>query len=168
MKGSTDDRLSREANGDHVAGRIETPPAPFDICRVDHPLGVVFTLGGELDLATAPALQEQVDRAVRGRRAVVIDLSGLRFIDSSGLHVLLQVERQLRASGGQLVLVHGPRAVRRVFEVAGLDCHFEFSESSGAAVRTVLERRSASRPISKAGTNRQTTADFDRKRRGVM
>ncbi len=111
----------------------------MEIRPIDHPLGVVVTLAGELDLASASLLQKELDGITRGGGAVVIDLSRLRFIDSSGLHVLLRAERQLRASGGQLVLVHGPRAVRRVFEVTGLDQHFAWRDSKSAALRTVLE-----------------------------
>ncbi len=147
----------RGAGGDHVAdpsghrlartdlkvakgGTLaEPPPAPLEIRPVDHPLGVVVTLAGELDLANASLLQKELDGITRGGGAVVIDLSGLRFIDSSGLHVLLRAERQLRAAGGQLVLVHAPSAVRRVFELTGLDQHFAWRDSKNAALRTVLE-----------------------------
>ena len=79
--GSTDEGFSRDAPGDHIADladdrpvrtdldgqagnvRRTRRPSPFDVRRVDHPLGVVLTLGGELDLATVPMLQEHLDRA---------------------------------------------------------------------------------------------------------
>src|SRR5690242_50489 len=102
MEGSTDEGVLRDAACDRIvdpadhptvttdldiqAGTpVEATPARLDVRRVDHPLGVVLTLAGELDLATAPALQERLDHAMRGKSAVVIDLSRLRFIDSSGL-----------------------------------------------------------------------------------
>jgi anti-anti-sigma factor len=169
MEGSTDEGLGREGLEGQAGARVEPTPAPFDIRRVDHPLGVVvLTLGGELDLATVPLLQEQLDRAGRGRGAVVIDLSGLRFIDSSGLHMLVRAERQLRASGGQLVLVRGPRAVRRVFELTGLDRYFAWCDFPSAALRTALDRRIGSRRIPKPAANRQTAAELDRELGGVM
>ena len=185
MERLTDDRLNCAAAGDHVADsaehrlvstdlegqagtRVELAPAPFDVRRVDHPLGVVLTLRGELDLATVPLLQEHLDRAVRGRGTVVIDLSGLRFIDSSGLRVLVRAERQLRASGGRLVLVRGPRAGRRVFELTGLDRYFAWCVSPGAVLQTELERRIGSRRIPEPAANRQTTAELDRELGGVM
>jgi anti-anti-sigma factor len=149
MEGWTDEGLSREGLEGQAGTRVEPTPAPFDVRRVDHPLGVLLTLGGELDLATVPLLQEQLDRVVRGRGAVVIDLSGLRFIDASGLRVLVRAERQLRASGGQLVLVRGPRAVRRVFELTGLDRYFAWCDFPSAALRTALDRRIGSRRIPK-------------------
>jgi anti-anti-sigma factor len=119
----------------------------LDVRRVDHPLGVVLTLGGELALATVPVLQERLDHAVRGRAAVVIDLSRLRFIDSSGLDLLMRLERQLSGSGVQLVLVRAPRAVHRLFALTSLDSHFEFCDSPSAALRTALVRRIESRRI---------------------
>ena len=164
MEGSTDEGSLRCAVGDRIvdlvndravttdlgvqAGtRIDPAAARLDVRPVDHPLGVVLTLGGELDLATVPVLQERLDHAVRGKSAVVIDLSRLRFIDSSGLHLLVRAERQLRDSGVQLMLVRGPRAVHRVFALTSLDSRFEFCESPSAALRTSLVRRIGARPI---------------------
>jgi anti-sigma B factor antagonist len=105
----------------------------LDVGRVDHPCGAVLTLGGELDLATTPVLQEWLAPAMRGTATVVINLSRLSFIDSSGLRLLVQAERQLRDSGGRLVLVRGPRAVHRVFELTSLVSHFEFCDSPSSA-----------------------------------
>jgi anti-sigma B factor antagonist len=166
MEGSTEGGLIRDPAGDRIvdladhhrattglevqAGtRVEPTPARLDVRRFDHPLGVVLTLGGELDLATVPVLHERLDHAMRGRAAVIVDLSRLRFIDSSGLRMLVRSERQLRGSGGQLVLVRGPRAVHRLFELTSLDSHFEFCDSPSAALRTVLVRRIEARRISK-------------------
>jgi anti-sigma B factor antagonist len=105
----------------------------LDVGRVDHPCGAVLTLGGELDLATAPVLQRWLDPAMGGTATVVINLARLRFIDSSGLRLLVQADRRLRDSGGRLVLVRGPRAVHRVFELTRLDSHFEFCDSASSA-----------------------------------
>ena len=166
MEGSTDESLLRDAAGDRIveladhravttdlevqAGtRAEATLAWLEVRRVDHPLGVVLTLGGELELATVPVLQERLDHAMRGKAAVVIDLSRLRFIDSSGLDLLVRAERHLRDSGVQLVLVRGPRAVHRVFALTSLDSHFEFCDSPSAALRTALVRRIGARRIPK-------------------
>ena len=166
MEGSTDEGLLRFAAGDRVVdladrwpvttdlevlagARVEATSAWLNVRRVDHPLGVVLTLGGELDLATVSVLQERLDHARRGKAAVVIDLSRLRFIDSSGLDLLVRAERQLRDSGVQLVLVRGPRAVHRVFALTSLDSHFEFCDSPSAALRTALVRRIGARRIPK-------------------
>ena len=151
--GSHDEGFSVDAPSDHTAdmsgrppgeptdldgqaGTLSEPtPVPFHVRRVDHPLGVVLILGGDLDLATVPLLQEHLDRAMRSGAVVVIDLAGLGFIDSSGLEVLVRADRQLRASGGQLVLLGGSRAVYRVFELAGVDRYFAWFDSPNAADR---------------------------------
>ncbi len=145
--GSPDQGLSHDIPGDHAADLadhrfarpdgqagtlVEPVSAPLEVRRVDHPLGVVLVLRGELDLATVPLLQEHLDCAMRSGAAVVIDLAGLAFIDSSGLQVLLRADRQLRASDGQLVLLGGSRAVYRVFELAGMDRYFEWSDGPSA------------------------------------
>jgi anti-anti-sigma factor len=144
---SPDQGLRSDTPGDRVAGLTDpwfvrpdaqagTPvdPArvPFEVRRVDDPLRVVLVLRGELDLATVPLLQEHLHRATRSGAAVVIDLAGLGFIDSSGLQVLFRADRQLRACDGQLVLLGGSRAVYRVFELAGIDRYFEWSDSPSA------------------------------------
>jgi anti-sigma B factor antagonist len=164
MEGSTDEGVLRDAVGDRIidladhrramtdlavqaGARVGATPARLDVRRVDHPLGVVLTLAGELVLAAVPVLQERVDHATRGKAAVVIDLSRLRFIDSAGLDLLVRAERHLRDSGVQLVLVRGPRVVHRVFALTSLDSHFEFCDSPSPALRTALVRRIGARRI---------------------
>jgi RNA polymerase sigma-B factor len=172
MEGSVDEGLGRDAAGDHAGQladhrlvrtnleneaetRVEPVPAQLEVRRVDHPLGLVLTLAGELDLATVSLLQEQLDQAMRGSRVVVIDLSALRFMDSSALQVLVRAEQQLRASDGQLTLVYGPRAVRRVFENHELDRYFTWCDSLGSAFQIALDRRTGSQRICRA--HRQPT-----------
>ena len=185
MEDSTNEGLRRDAIGDHVADLVEhrlrrrnlegqpgtrgePTPAPFEVCRVDHPLGVVLALGGELDLATVAVLQEELERAIPGRGAVVIDLSGLRFIDSSGLDVLMQAERELYAWGGRLVLVRETPAVRRIFELTGLDRYFAWCDSPSAALRTARERRGRSPRIPQPAADRQTPAEPEGELGGAM
>ncbi len=93
------------------------------------PAGWILALHGELDLASAPALDQQLRAAEEiGIRRVVVDLSGLEFIDSAGLHVLLDADRRLREHGPGLVLRRGPRAVQRIFELTGTVSSLQFGE----------------------------------------
>jgi anti-sigma B factor antagonist len=79
---------------------------------------LILELRGELDLASAPALQRHVAGALAlGSGRVVIDLSRLEFLDSTGLQVLLYAHRKLRENGQALSLRRGPRAIQRLFEV---------------------------------------------------
>ena len=87
MEDRIDEGLRRDVGGAHDADsaehrlvtleaegqtRAQPPSTAFQVRRVDHPLGVVLSLGGEADLATAPLLQAQRDRATGARRAVVV------------------------------------------------------------------------------------------------
>jgi anti-sigma B factor antagonist len=77
-------------------------------------------LQGELDLASAHAVEERLAAIEEQRPArVVIDLGGLVFIDSSGLRVLLLADTRAREQGFELVLAPGPEPVQRVFEMTG-------------------------------------------------
>jgi anti-sigma B factor antagonist len=81
---------------------------------------VEISLQGELDLASAPSMEERlaaidVDEPAR----VVIDLAGLTFIDSTGLRVLLLADARARECGYELSLRAGGETVQRVFEMTG-------------------------------------------------
>jgi stage II sporulation protein AA (anti-sigma F factor antagonist) len=135
-----DHRLVRTDLDGQAGTRAAPGPAPFDVRRVDHPLGVVLILGGDLDLAAVPLLQEHLDRTMCSGADLVIDLAEVGFIDSSGLEVLVRADRQLRACGGQLVLLGASRAVYRVFELAGVDRYFAWSDSPSGQTVAELDR----------------------------
>ena len=87
--------------------------------------GFVLSLYGELDAASAPLLEKQIKRLQwSAAPAIVIDLSGLDFVDSTGLHVLIRAFK--RAPEGQLTLLRGSRNVHRVFELTGMDALLPF------------------------------------------
>jgi anti-sigma B factor antagonist len=86
---------------------------------------------GELDLLTAPRLRSVLlEPAVCAQPVLVVDLSALAFIDSTGLGTLIETERSTRARGARLVLVVPPGTVAaRVLAIAGLDAVFTTSFS---------------------------------------
>lgn len=91
---------------------------------------IVVSVDGDVDGGSAEALDEALERAVAerngARRQVVVDLSGLRFIDSSGMSCLVRAANRLRPDGASLV-VRGTRPnVRRLFTIAGLQQVVEF------------------------------------------
>lgn len=77
---------------------------------------------GELDLASAPHLQQVLDELCRdGFQEIVLDLGRLDFLSATGLEVFVRADDQLRATGGRLILNRpGPRA-RRVLAITELD-----------------------------------------------
>jgi anti-sigma B factor antagonist len=82
--------------------------------------GVV--LRGEVDVATSPRLRTELSTLLdRDARSLVLDLGSLRFIDSSGLGVLVEALERLRAQHGESIVLRGMQEpVRRVFEITGL------------------------------------------------
>ena len=86
---------------------------------------IIVLVKGEVDVATsahlAAAITRAVERQAEGKVDLVIDLTHLRFIDVSGINVLMRAARQARADGGTLVLRSPNRAVRRLLDVLRLD-----------------------------------------------
>ncbi len=81
---------------------------------------VTIALVGELDLASVPVLERRLEAVERDRPGrIVIDLTGLSFIDSSGLRVLLLAAGRAREGEHELLLTQPTDAVRRVLEMTG-------------------------------------------------
>ena len=79
-------------------------------------------LSGDFDLSTAKRAEEAIEAAERsGTSTVVVDLRGLSFMDSTGLRVIVSADKRARRSNKRVVIVQGPAAVRRVFEITRLD-----------------------------------------------
>ena len=82
---------------------------------------------GALDLATVPVLDDQLaELRDAGFRRLILDLRGLHFMDSSGLHCILKYDSLARNDGFSIELVQGGRAVQRVFELTGTTAHLPF------------------------------------------
>ena len=78
-------------------------------------------LSGELDLVTASALDTAVEKMVEeGIELVVLDLSDVSFIDSSGLRVIIGAGDRLEAVGGHLVIEGASRTVEKLLDLTGL------------------------------------------------
>jgi anti-sigma B factor antagonist len=90
-------------------------------CPVQHgDDAVVLAPRGELDLATAPAFEAAAEEARAGvHEQLIVDLSGLTFIDSSGMRAILRLHARI-GTEMRLTLLPGPWAVQRVFELAGV------------------------------------------------
>lgn len=110
-------------NDDARIGRIQTDGGPMfgvEVCSGAARSWV--TLTGELDLASAPHLQQVLDQLCRDDLPeVVLDLSGLNFLSVVGLGVFLRADDQLRAAGGRLILHRPGRLARRILAITQLD-----------------------------------------------
>nr|WP_205615148.1 STAS domain-containing protein [Streptomyces harenosi] len=97
----------------------------------------VIEVAGELDHHTAHLLTEAVDAAPFDSAAVIIDLSGMTYCDSTGITVLITAYRRAQAAGSALSLAGVSPDQMRVFSVVGLDQVFTFHPTVEAAVSSL-------------------------------
>jgi anti-anti-sigma factor len=99
-------------------------PRDFDVRSTiagEHPT-LVIEVKGELSLERLGRVRVAADLAIDARRPVVLDLSECPFIDSAGLGLVLDIDRELAYAGtGRLAVVIGNMAVLRAFSVSGVD-----------------------------------------------
>lgn len=97
----------------------------------------IVTLKGEtLDASNAKALKTSLAPVLAPGAKLVFDMSGVRFVDSSGLGVLLSCLRQVHGSGGDLKLCGMAKAVRALFELVRMHRIFEIFGSRDEALRS--------------------------------
>jgi anti-sigma B factor antagonist len=102
--------------------------------RRDGSRGVII-LEGEVDIYTAPRFKESMLELLDGGvQKLVVDLSGVTFIDSTALGVLIGGLRRLRDGGGEMTLVVTTSSVERVLTITGLDKVFSIHDTRGAAL----------------------------------
>jgi anti-sigma B factor antagonist len=86
----------------------------------------ILEIEGEIDVYTSPQLkQDIVQLAERGMKHLIIDLSKVDYLDSTGLGVLIGGLKRLREAEGNLVLVSPSMRILRIFEITGLDKIFD-------------------------------------------
>ena len=108
----------------------------MDIAIIEDASGrrTIVKLCGELDIASSPDLREQL-LGILSRRTpshLILDLSRLEFIDSSGIAVFVNTERRARLLGCALVLIAPQAPVSRVLQICGLDHYFLIFENISA------------------------------------
>lgn len=111
-------------------------PQPSPLLRVDvfRERGTIrIAPVGELDLSTFPLLQEALGQAdTAGIERVVVDLTELTFTDSTGIYLLTGLATTCRDAGRELSVVRGPWQVHRIFQLAGVEAEFAFSDGAPA------------------------------------
>ena len=127
-----------------VRGSRQPPPATGDSFRqvlglqvaVDERDGVtVLAVGGELDLGSSPRLRDAaLKRLLAGDRCLVLDFTGLEFIDSTGLGAVVAVLKRARTLGADLRLVISRERVLAPFRVTGVDGLLPIHDRLEAAV----------------------------------
>jgi anti-sigma B factor antagonist len=85
---------------------------------------IVLHLDGELDMASAPLLQDAIGSAALERTAIVVfDLQQLRFIDSTGLRIILVAHEHAQTRGQEFAVTPGSQQVQRLLSVTGVGDH---------------------------------------------
>ena len=118
-----------ESTSTHAVRPTAPSPGPGLTVRTAHQQGIfVIAPYGELDLATTADVQRELDRAERSDATeIVLDLSGLTFIDSTGIRLVLHAHERSRADGNRLKLLPGRDRVHGVFRLCGLTERLPFA-----------------------------------------
>jgi anti-anti-sigma factor len=109
-------------------------PSPFDVTIEERGGDAIHvTLLGELDISTASRLEDDLRRVeASSPKLLLLDLSKLDFMDSTGLRLLIGADARAREQGRRLVLIRGNEMVQRVLRVTRLDERLEIVEGPDA------------------------------------
>ena len=105
----------------------------LEVTTEQHPGQTRVVLSGELDIASAGELEDQL-AAIEGDSpgTLVLDLRQVDFVDSTGLRALIAADERARSQGRRLVVVRGPDAVAHLLAVTQLDQRFEIVDDPDA------------------------------------
>jgi anti-anti-sigma factor len=95
-------------------------PSPFELTVANIDGSTYFTVTGELDIYTAPQLQQALAEESAKGGTLVLDMEGLDFIDSTGIRLLLLAWHESQRDGFNLRMTRGNDNVMRTFEMVGL------------------------------------------------
>ncbi|GAA3446524.1 anti-sigma factor antagonist [Planomonospora venezuelensis] len=111
----------------------------FAVSCTEHGDAVVVHLSGELDLRSTPVLRDHLRPLWErpGTRALIIDMSGLDFCDSTGLGELLSTMKRSQRAGMRFMLSELSDVVARVLSITGLRNAFEIHAGTAEALRRV-------------------------------
>jgi anti-sigma B factor antagonist len=92
-----------------------------------------LTVSGEFDLAGVQVFEARLgDVEAQEPRAIVVDLSAVEFMDSSGLRALVTADERSRHAGRRFAIVPGPPEVKRVFEITQLEERLDLVDDAAA------------------------------------
>lgn len=95
-------------------------PNPFDVVRTDHE--ITLTVRGSLDINTAANLAEEIDKIIATKmKRIVVDLSQLDLIDSSGVAALVKLYKGVRSTGGGVTMSGARDQPLAIFKLLRMD-----------------------------------------------
>lgn len=81
----------------------------------------LISIGGEIDLNTVNVLESHIDDALLQKKDIIIDMSNVRFIDSTGIGLLVQTYKRLKQYGKSITITNAQESVRKVFRITCLE-----------------------------------------------
>ncbi len=90
--------------------------------------GILVAVTGDVDLASASVVDDELRRAEQSEALVVLDLAEVTFMDSTGLQTVISADQRLRDRGACLRLLRVPPQVSRLFELAGVIDRFRIAD----------------------------------------
>jgi anti-sigma B factor antagonist len=118
-----------QAHPDPITARANRLPPAFACSWTGDGADAAWVrVAGELDLATTPQLVRTLRACQLRARLVALDLRGLEFMDSSGVHAIVNASVRARRLGGRLILLRASRDVDRMFRLTGSSDQVEIGE----------------------------------------
>jgi len=109
-----------------TAAAVQVPMSLHDAQISEGPHGPTITLSGEIDMSAVADIEAAIGPVVPSEAGLlVLDLRNVSFLDSSGLRVILRIDREQRDAGKRFVVVRGGRRVARVLELTGAERQLE-------------------------------------------
>ena len=93
----------------------------FSVTRRRDREAVIVAATGDVDLSTVDAVRDELRAARRESDRIVLDLRAVTFMDSSGLRLLVELQRDAEADGFRVVVVRGPASLQRLLQLSGLE-----------------------------------------------
>jgi anti-sigma B factor antagonist len=156
------------------AGQTPEPPTRFRLADRNYECEVSSSgraatwmrVRGELDLDSAPQFDLALRESLASALLVIVDLRELTFIDSSGLHLIMEADARARRSGRRLVFVRAPAQIDRLFKLLGLSARLEIIDLRPILV--TAPSLQASLPLDGAGSlDSRTTRSPSTELRGM-
>jgi anti-sigma B factor antagonist len=110
------------------------PDASFRVERRPHGDAVVVGPEGEIDLSTVDDVRAQLRAAAGEATTVVLDLSGVTFLDSTGLRMIVELQQDADRDRFAVVVVRAPEPVQRLLDIAGLSPRLALVDDVAEAV----------------------------------
>lgn len=94
--------------------------------RLDH--GIALDLSGDIDMATAPMVEDELARAEQAEDLIVLNLEDVEFMDSTGIRTVIAADQRLRRRGASLRIVNVPEPVQKLLKLVGIFDHLEIDD----------------------------------------